>query len=146
LEVSSFVLRVCCTLDHEAPEYWNSHTSVNPKHARWVEYISEYSFVLKHKSGVENKVADALNRIRCLLNTMRVEVLGFDRLNDTYSTSPDFGLLYLEVLASNRRSNVDFVLHNGYLFRGSQLCIPTLFRDFLVWEMHAGRLTDHLGI
>jgi len=26
-------------------------------------YISEHSFVLKHKSGVENKVDDALSRI-----------------------------------------------------------------------------------
>ena len=64
--------------DHEALKYWNSQIIVNPKHARWVEYISEYSFVLKHKSGVENKVADGLSRISCLLHTMRDEALGSD--------------------------------------------------------------------
>ena len=64
--------------DHEALKYWNSQTSVNPRHGRWVEFISEYSFMLKHKSRVENKIADALSRIGCLLHTMRVEVLGFD--------------------------------------------------------------------
>jgi len=72
--------------------------------------------VLKHKFGVENKVVDALSRIRCLPHTMRVEVIGFDRLKDTYSCCPDFGPIYLELLAGNRRSNLDFVLHDGYLF------------------------------
>jgi len=70
--------------DHEALKYWNYHTSVNLKHARWVEYFSEYLFVLKHKSGVENKIIDALSRIGYLLHTMRVEVIGFDRLKRTY--------------------------------------------------------------
>ena len=53
--------------DHEALKHWSSQSTVNPKHARWVEYISEYSFILKHKSEVENKVADALSRIGYLL-------------------------------------------------------------------------------
>ena len=52
--------------DHEALKHWNSQSNINPKHARWIEYISEYSFVLKHKSGVENKVADALSSIGCI--------------------------------------------------------------------------------
>ena len=132
--------------DDETLKYWNSQTNVNPKHARWVQFISEYSFVLKYKSGVENKVADSLSRIGCLLHTMRVEVLGFDRLKFAYSSCPDFRVVYSELLASNRRPYVDFVLYDDYLFRGSQLCISqTSLRDFLVWEMHAGGLADHLG-
>ena len=87
--------------DHKALKYWNSHTSVNPKHARWVEYISGYSFVLKHKSGVENKVVDALSRIGCLLHTMRVKVIGFDRLKGKYSSCPNFGPIYSDLLAGN---------------------------------------------
>jgi len=88
--------------DHKALKYWNSQTSVNPKHARWIEFINEYSFVLKHKSRVENKVADALSRIGCLLHTMRAGVLGFDRLKNAYSSCPDFGPVYSELLAGNR--------------------------------------------
>jgi len=72
--------------------------------------------VIKYKFGVENKVADILSRIGCLLHTMRVEVIGFDKLNDTYSSCPNFGLIYSELLAGNRLSNVDFILHDGYLF------------------------------
>ena len=72
--------------------------------------------MLKHKSGVENKVADALNRIGCLPHTMRVEVIGFNKLKGTYSSCPDFGPIYLDLLAANCRSNVNFVLYNGFLF------------------------------
>jgi len=54
--------------DDESLRHRNSQTNVNPKHAGWVEYISEYSFVLKHKFGVENKVADAISRIGCRLH------------------------------------------------------------------------------
>ena len=80
--------------------------------------------MLEYKSGVENKVADALSPIGCLPHTMRVEVIGFDRLKDTYSCCPDFGPIYSDLLAGHHRPNVNFVRHDGYLFRGSQLYIP----------------------
>lgn len=37
-----------CTLTMKPLKYLNSQSSVNPENARWVEYINEYSFVLKH--------------------------------------------------------------------------------------------------
>ena len=66
--------------------------------------------------GVENKINDALSHIGCLLHTMRVEVIGFDRLKGTYSSCPNFGPIYSDLLASNRRSNVDFVLQEVIYF------------------------------
>ena len=71
--------------DREALKHWSSQSNINPKLARWIEYISEYSFVLEHKFGVENKVADALSCIGYFLQTMQVEVLGFDRLKGAYT-------------------------------------------------------------
>jgi len=62
----------------------------------------------------QNNVADALSRIGCLLLTMKVEVIGFDILKDTYSSYPDFHLIYSELLSGNHRSNVIFVFHDGY--------------------------------
>jgi len=47
---------------------------------------------------------------------------------------------------NNRQYHVEFVIHDWFLFQGYKLCIPTTsFRDFLVWEMHAGGLVGHLG-
>jgi len=75
-----------------------------------------------------------------------VEVLSFDKLKGTYTSCPDFSLIYLNLLAGNRNHHVDFVIHDGFLFKRSKLCIPkTSFRYFLVWEMHAVGLAGHLG-
>ena len=89
--------------------------------------------MFKNKFGPKNKVVDALSHIRCLLRTMRVEVLEFDRLKIPYSSYPDVGLVHWELLDGNHRPYVDFIFQDGYLFRDSQLYIPrTSFKDFLV--------------
>ena len=51
---------------------------------------TDYTFVLKHKAGVENKVADALSRRVMTLVTMSTEVIGFERLREEYDSCPDF--------------------------------------------------------
>ena len=45
---------------------------------KWVEYLQSFTFVIKHKIGVTNRVVDALSRRRSFLTEMKVEVLGFD--------------------------------------------------------------------
>jgi hypothetical protein len=60
--------------DHNDLCYLNSQKKLNHKHGHWAEYLQEYSFVLKHKSGIENKVADALSCRVTLLSGMSVEV------------------------------------------------------------------------
>jgi hypothetical protein len=54
--------------------YSNNHSlqfitkqeKLNQKHAKWVEFMHNFTNVLKHISGISNKVADALSR-RCLV-------------------------------------------------------------------------------
>lgn len=76
--------------DHEALRFLTSQKKLNTRHGRWVEFLQAYTFVLKHKSGVENKVADALSRRVTLLFVMDVKVTGFERLKEDYLTCPDF--------------------------------------------------------
>ena len=54
-------------IDHKALQYLGSQHKLNQRHMKWVEYLQNFTFVVKHKSGVTNRVADALNRIRSLL-------------------------------------------------------------------------------
>ena len=48
--------------DHEALRFLNSQKKLNPRHGKGVEFIQAYTFVLKHRAGTENRVADALSR------------------------------------------------------------------------------------
>ena len=102
--------------DHEALKYLNSQKRLNVWHSKWVEFLQDYTFVLKHKTGVENKVADALNRRVMILVAMSEEVTGFERLRE-YESCPDFGEIYVALWDSFVREMDGFLLQNGYLFR-----------------------------
>ncbi|GJZ29910.1 reverse transcriptase domain-containing protein [Tanacetum coccineum] len=45
---------------HEALKYINGQHKLGPRHAKWVEYMQAFSFVIKHKAGSQNQVADAV--------------------------------------------------------------------------------------
>ena len=53
--------------DHQALRYLNSQKKLNARHAKWVEFLNEYSFVINHHAGIENKVADALSRLTIII-------------------------------------------------------------------------------
>ena len=47
--------------DHQALRYLNSQKKLNARHAKWVEFFNEYSFVINHRASIENKAVDALS-------------------------------------------------------------------------------------
>ena len=63
---------------------------MNKKHAKWVEFMQNFTFVIKHISGTANKVVDALSRKCLILQEFRVKTLGFDNLKDMYRDDSDF--------------------------------------------------------
>jgi len=83
--------------DHEALRYINSQKRLHARHSKWVEFLQDYTFVLKHKADVENKVADALSQHVMTLVTMSTEVIGFERLREKYDSCPDFGKIYVTI-------------------------------------------------
>jgi hypothetical protein len=52
--------------DNHALQFVTQQEKLNQKHAKWVEYMQNFTFVIKHISGTTNKVVDALSR-KCLL-------------------------------------------------------------------------------
>jgi hypothetical protein len=54
----SFELRT----DHNGLKYLFDQPTLNARQSRWLEFLSEYDFDIKHIKGKENKVDDALSR------------------------------------------------------------------------------------
>ncbi|KAL5543277.1 hypothetical protein UlMin_010987 [Ulmus minor] len=113
-------------------------------HARWVMYLQKFTFVIKHKAGQLNKVADALSRRNSLLAVMKTEVIGFDCIKEAYPTDPDFSVIWTK--CSKHEVTPGFHIYAGYLFKGHQLCIPVhSLRKFLISELYSGGLVAHSG-
>ena len=48
--------------DHFGLKYLFDQPTLNARQARWLEFLCEFDFEIKHINGKENKVADALSR------------------------------------------------------------------------------------
>ena len=49
-------------IDHYGLKYLFDQPTMNAKKARWLEFLCELDFEIKHIKGKENKVADAISR------------------------------------------------------------------------------------
>ncbi|KAM7486464.1 hypothetical protein LguiA_002473 [Lonicera macranthoides] len=130
--------------DHESLKYLKGQQKLNKRHAKWVEFIETFPYVIKYKQGRENVVADALSRRYALISTLDARLLGFEYIKDLYAHDADFGDVFN---ASERVSFGKFYRHNGFLFRENKLCVPICsLRELLVREAHGGGLMGHFGV
>ena len=59
--------------DNHALSFLNGLNKLNHRHAKWVEYIQAYNFIIKHKKGVANKVVDALSKRSLTIQETRLK-------------------------------------------------------------------------
>jgi hypothetical protein len=76
--------------DNHALQFVTRKEKLNQKHAKWVEYMQNFTFVTKHIFGTANKVTDALSRKCLLMEEFKVKTLGFDNLKEMYRDDLDF--------------------------------------------------------
>ena len=80
--------------DNHALHYIMQQPKSNQKHAKWVEFLQSFTFVLKHISGQSNRVVDALSRRSVIIQENQVQVLKFEYFRDLYETDNDFQNAY----------------------------------------------------
>jgi hypothetical protein len=83
-----------CVVEHHALQFVTQQEKLNQKHVKWVEYMQNFTFVIKHIFGTANKVVDALSRKCLLLQEFKVCTLGFDDLRNMYADDPNFQEAY----------------------------------------------------
>ena len=106
----------------------------------WVQFLQNFTFVIKHTSGKSNKVVDALSRVSLILEEIKINSLGFESLINMYKEDVDLKDIYesCEIQVSHNRNQwLDYMLQEGLLFRNSKLCIPKCsMRENLIQEKH----------
>jgi hypothetical protein len=135
--------------DNHALQFISSQPKLNQRHAKWVEFLQNFTFVIKHTSGKTNKVVDVLSRIYSILQEFQVNTLGFDGLKEMYQDDGNFKDAYLACenrVASNISQWLDYMIHEGPLFKNNKLCIPKCsMRENMMKEKHSGGLSGHFG-
>ena len=118
--------------DHESLKHLKGQSKLNKRHAKWMEFIESFPYVIQYKQGKENIVADALSRRYALISTLSTKLLGFEQLNELYAHDSDFSNVYN---ACEHAAFRDFYRHEGFLFKGEKLCVPnSSIRELLVRE------------
>jgi hypothetical protein len=136
-------------IDNRALQFIIRQEKLNQKHAKWVEFMQNFTFVIKHISGISNKVADSLSRSCLILQEFQVDTLGFKHLKEMYKEDLDFKEAYEACenpLMKDKNPWMEYLIQECLLFKGSQLCIlKCSMRDNLLKEKHSGGLDRNFG-
>nr|GEY26826.1 RNA-directed DNA polymerase [Tanacetum cinerariifolium] len=129
--------------DHEALRYIQGQAKLKPRHAKWVELLQEFSFVIRYKAGSSNTVSDAFSRRHSLLTSIRLQVHGFDAFQHLYIDDPDFSSAWKGCPAPPFHKSIK---HDGFLFKNNRLCVSRCsLWDAITLEYHQGGLGGHFG-
>lgn len=116
---------------------------MNKRHAKWLEFIEPFLYVVQYKRSKENVVADALSRRYTLIFSLSSNLIGFEYIKYWYKSVSEFANVYdaCEQVAFQR-----FYRNDRYLFKENMLCFPCSMLELLVKEPHNGGLMWHFGI
>ena len=68
--------------DHESLKHIKSQAKLNRRHAKCVEFIETFPYVIKHKKGKENVIDDALSRRYTMLSQLDFKMFGLETIKD----------------------------------------------------------------
>jgi hypothetical protein len=118
---------------------------LNRRHAKWFEFIESFPYVIKHKKGKENIIADALSMRYTMLSQLDFKFFGLETIKEQYSNDVDFKDILLK--CREGRTWNKFVYTDRLVFHANKLCIPdSSVRLLLLQEAHGGGLMGHFGV
>jgi hypothetical protein len=131
--------------DHESLKHIRGQAKLNKHHAKWVEFIETFPYIIMHKKEKENVIAEVLSRRYTMLSQLDHKIFGLESIKELYATDIDFNDAY-ENCREGRMWN-KYVLQDGLFYRANKLCVPTSSVHFLfLQKAHGAGLMGHFGV
>ncbi|RDY13047.1 Retrovirus-related Pol polyprotein from transposon 17.6, partial [Mucuna pruriens] len=129
--------------DHVTFKYLGRQGRLNKRDAKWIEFLEQLPYEIKHKKGKMNVILDALFRRYALIFILETKFLGIECIKDLYENDIDFGEAFAMCV---HLTNGGFYRHDGFLFKEKILYVPkSSIRNLLVKEAHESGLVGHFG-
>lgn len=110
-----------------------------------MEFIESFPYIIKHKKGKENIIADALSRRYNMLSQLDYKIFGLETIKELYEYDADFKEIMLHCKEGKGWNK--YIVSDGLLFRANKLCVPaSSVRLLLLQEAHGGGLMGHFGV
>jgi hypothetical protein len=106
--------------NHESLKHIRGQAKLNKCYAKWVEFIETFPYIIKHKKGKKNVIADALSRRYTMLSQHDHNFFGLESIKELYATDVDLKNDY-ENCREGRTWN-KYVLQDGLLYHANKLC------------------------
>jgi hypothetical protein len=106
--------------DNQALQFITRQEKLNEKHTKWVEFMQNFTFVIKHIVGIANKVAYSLSMRSLIVQEFQVKTLGFEHLKEMYKEDADFKEAYeacKNPLLGDRIPWTEYLIQDGLLFK-----------------------------
>jgi hypothetical protein len=131
--------------DHESLKYLKGQATLNKHHAKWIEFIESFPYIIKHKKGKDNVIADALSRCYTMLSQLSHKIFGLETIKRLYATDLEFKDAFEN--CREGRTWQKILLREGLLYRANKLCVPaSSIRLLLLQEPNGGGLMGYFGV
>ncbi|GAU15122.1 hypothetical protein TSUD_08600 [Trifolium subterraneum] len=117
-----------------------------PEQQFYLAKLLGYSYEIIYKPGAQNKVADVLSRVHCLVITIpHFEFL--EKFKDQLSKDDEFQLLVKQI-QDHPKNFPNFKIVDGLVFVKGKLFIPSTssFKQILLEEFHSSPVGGHSGV
>jgi hypothetical protein len=138
--------------DNSGVKYMFNQPNLNERKARWLAFLSEFDFKVRHIKGNENKVADALSRrIHGLfeMNISRSESDLEEIIRTACIDDENYTKIMVELLKNTTNSDKPYLSidEKGLLRFKNRLYIPdsTGLKLTILDEVHKKLYSGHLG-
>ena len=83
-------------MDHESLKHLRAQDKLNRWHAKWIEFLETFSYVIHYKKGKDNVVANDLSQKHVLVFPLSSKLIGFETLKSLYPEDLHFAPIYRE--------------------------------------------------